>query len=254
MSEAHKASYRPVTWVDRLRTPLMWAVGLAWMLPVAAAMMVLSLVWHPDRTQWFDRLYCRVQVWLTGSRWRAVVHPDIRPDRQYLFVQNHVNVLDHVTMYNATSHFKQGVELESHFRIPFYGWMMRRRGTIGIRRGEGNRDELIASFRSEIARGHSILAFPEGTRTRDGGVGRMRRGTFYLARELGIPIVPTTVVGMYDVLRTGSWIFRPGDITVFCDAPIETADLPREEIPDLAERVKAIQTAHLEEHARARRS
>lgn len=249
MSGPHTQLIPKPTPLEAVRSAALWGAGLCWIVPAMGAMMAASAVVHPDRTQWIDRTYCRVQVALTGSRWRAEVHPDVRPDRPYLFVQNHVNVLDHVTMYNATPHFKQGVELESHFRIPVYGWYMRRRGTIGIKRGDPDqRGDLLEKMRAEVALGHSILAFPEGTRTRDGSVGRFRRGMFYLARELGLPVVPTSVTGMYDVLRTGSWVMRPGDVTVYCDAPIETADVAREDIADLADRVRGIIAARVDAH------
>jgi 1-acyl-sn-glycerol-3-phosphate acyltransferase len=239
--------------IDRVRSVFLWWIGFLWLAPMMTAMTVAGLVVPPAKTQWLDRLYCRGQILLTGSRWRAVVHPEIRSDRCYLFVQNHVNVLDHAAMYNATPHFKQGVELAEHFRIPFYGWMMKRRGTIPIRRGDLDREELIGRMRQELASGRSILAFPEGTRSRTGRVGRFRRGMFYLARELGVPIVPTAGGGMDQVLRTGTWILRPGDITVYCEAPIETADLPRENVPELADRVRAIIAARVDAELEARR-
>ena len=236
---------------DAVRSVALWGAGVAWIVPAMATLMAAGLIVHPDRTQWLDRTYCRVQVGLTGSRWRSVVHPAVRPDRPYLFVQNHVNILDHVSMYNATPHFKQGVELESHFSLPIYGWYMRRRGTIGVRRGErGQREDLLEKMRAEVALGHSILAFPEGSRTRDGSVGRFRRGMFHLARELGLPVVPTSVIGMFGVLRTGSWVMRPGDVTVFCDEPLETREVV--DIPDLADQVRNIIAARVDASRSAR--
>ena len=85
-----------------------------------------------------------------------------------------------------------------------------------------------------------ILAFPEGTRTRTGRVGKFRRGLFYLAQEMSLPIVPVTVLGMYEVMRTGSWVMRPGTVTVHCDAPVITAGVLRESVPELAERVRRV--------------
>jgi 1-acyl-sn-glycerol-3-phosphate acyltransferase len=242
---------RPDTLFDRIRSAFLWTVGVCWLAPLMSTLMAATLIVPTDRTQWLDRLYCWGQVRLTGSSWRAVVHPDVRPDRPYLFVQNHVNLLDHVTMYNATPHFKQGVELAAHFRIPFYGWMMRRRGTLPVDPADRRQTELLRRFREEVERGHSILAFPEGTRTRSGRVGKFRRGLFYLAVEMGLPIVPVSVVGMYEVLRTGSWVMRPGAVTVYCDAPVETAGVKREDVAALTERVQAIVAARVDQHFEA---
>ncbi len=118
---------------------------------------------------------------------------------------------------------------------------MRARGTIGVRRGsQGQTPEIMANMRKEIAAGRSILAFPEGTRTLDGRVGKFRKGVFFIARDLGIPVVPVSVCGMYDVSRKGSWIVRPGhEVVVHVGAPIPTAGVPDSEIGALAERARA---------------
>jgi 1-acyl-sn-glycerol-3-phosphate acyltransferase len=216
-------------------------------------LMGLQMLGHrtlgPDRIQWLERLYTRGQVALTGSRWRAVVDPRIDPARQYVFFQNHVNHLDHCTMYCATPHFKQGVELEEHFRYPVYGAFMRSRGTLPVRRGQvGDLRALCEAMRSEIERGHSLLVFPEGTRTLTGHLGEFQQGVFWIAQQLGVPIVPVTVTGMYRVMRKGSLLIRPGyDVTVYCDAPIEVAgNTGRRQLRETMQRVRDVMTARLD--------
>lgn len=242
---------RPPHIGDHLASAALWTAGFAWLVPMMGMMMASALVVPPDRTEWLSRLYCRGQVALTGASWKAVVDPNIRSDRPYIFACNHVNVLDHVTMYCATPHFKQGVELASHFRIPVYGWFMKQRGTIPVHRSGGKKgiEALTRAFAAEIERGHSVLVFPEGTRTRDGLVHRFRPGTFRIAQQLGVPIVPTAVTGMFEVLRTGRRLMRPGGrVTVFCDAPVPTQGLSPDEVPALASRVQAIVSARVDAH------
>lgn len=219
----------------------LWAAGLSWMFPMMASMTILNKYFlGADRTDWLMRLYCSGQVRLTGSRWRAVVHPDVHPTTSYAFFQNHVSILDHVTLYCATPHFKQGIELEEHFKIPLYGPWTQSRGTIPVKKGAASLRELRERVRAETRRGHSIIGFPEGTRTRTGLPGRFRAGLFYIARDLGLPIVPVSVTGMFEVLPKGSWLIRPGqDVTVHCLAPVLTVGLRNEEIPGLVRQVQA---------------
>jgi 1-acyl-sn-glycerol-3-phosphate acyltransferase len=246
---------RPAGVVDHVVSGAMWTAGLVWLVPMMTSMMGAALVVHPDRTEWLSRLYCRGQVALTGARWRAVVDPAVDPSRPYLFAANHVNLLDHVTMYNATPHFKQGMELESHFSIPVYGWFMRQRGTIAVRKGAGTEqmDDLRARVAAEVARGHSVLAFPEGTRTRDGRVRRFRKGVFAIARDLRLPIVPVAVTGMYEILQADRGLMRPGrEVTVYCDAPIDPSDVPDRELPQLAQRVHEVVAGRVDSYWESR--
>ncbi|MCA9490682.1 MAG: 1-acyl-sn-glycerol-3-phosphate acyltransferase [Myxococcales bacterium] len=236
---------------DHVVSAALWTAGVSWLVPVMGAMMASNLVLPPDRTEWLSRLYCRGQVRMTGARWRSVVDPAVDPQRTYLFASNHVNLLDHVTMYDATPHFKQGLELESHFKIPVYGWFMRQRGTIPVKRRKdgGQQDELREHFRRELDLGHSILAFPEGTRTRDGRVGPFRKGVFFMARDLGLPVVPVSVTGMYEILRAGSGRMRRGrQVTVYCDAPLDPTGLSDEEIDGFAERVRGVIAGRVDAH------
>ncbi len=226
----------------------LWTLGVAWLAPMMALQMALYRARPPERLQWLERLYTRGQILLTGSRWRAVVDPRVDPSRPYAFFQNHVNHLDHCSLYAATPHFKQGVELEDHFRYPIYGAYMRSRGTIPVStRGLAELRELSRRMREEIERGHSLLVFPEGTRTLTGHLGALQPGVFRIVHQLGVPIVPVTVTGMYRVMRKGSYLIRPGyDVTVYCDAPIETKGLTRKDLPALMARVRGVMEARLD--------
>lgn len=242
----------PVGPLDYLKSAALWGAGVAWLVPMMAPMTLLNATIGPEKLERISRIYTRTQVALTGSKWRAVVHPDVDPAGVYLFAQNHTNHFDHVTLYAATPHFKQGVELESHFDYPVYGWFMKARGTIPVRPGsKGQTPEILARFQAEVAKGHSILAFPEGTRTPDGRVGRFRTGTFFIARDLGIPIVPVAVTGMYEVMRKGSYLLRPGHtVTVYVEKPIPTAGLRDDEIPALAVEVQRVVAARVDAYWR----
>lgn len=238
-----KVELDPVTLKDKVVSAALWGVGVSWLAPMLGTMGLLNATVLPsDRSEFLNRLYCKGQLALTGCNWKAVVHPDVDPEQPYMFAQNHTNLFDHVTLYNATPHFKQGLELEKHFKIPLYGWFMKARGTIPVRSGrEGQTPEIMDNMRREIAAGHSILAFPEGHRTLDGRVGPFRKGVFFIARDLGLPIAPVAVTGMYRVNRKGSWLIRPGqDVTVFVEKPIPTAGLPDSAIPELSDQVRSV--------------
>jgi 1-acyl-sn-glycerol-3-phosphate acyltransferase len=233
-------SFQEPTVRDLVVNALLWGVGVSFLVPYLGASTLLYQVMPSHRADFLGKFYCWAQLGLTFNRWRAVVHPDVDPGRPYIFAQNHTNHFDHVAMYNATPHFKQGLELETHFAYPFYGWFMKARGTIPVPKDRQGRTEAVREgIRREIEAGRSILAFPEGTRTVGGRLGPLRKGIFVIARDLGVPIVPTAVTGAFDMMRKGSLVIRPGnEITVYCDAPVEMAGVSDEDIPAKMEEVR----------------
>lgn len=219
----------------------MWAPGIAWITSMMGTLMVAQRCFDVDRVDWLTRIYTRGQIAVLGTRLRHVVHPEVDPARPYMFVQNHVNMLDHCTVYNATPHFKQGIELASHFEIPVYGWFMKQRGTIPVHR-DGSRERyttLVKSIRAEVHKGHSILVFPEGTRTLNGRVGPFHSGLLRIAHSLDLPIVPVAVTGMFEVMRKGEPYIHPGrHVTVYVERPVEPRSFAKHQLPQLVEQVR----------------
>lgn len=221
---------------------VLWGQSLAFLALATPPLTALNRRFGATRVDPLTRAYTRTQVALTLCRFQTHVHPDVKPDQTYLFVQNHVNVLDYCTMYVSTPHVKQGMELLSHFRIPFYGPFMESRGTIPMEPGSAaSARAVLRRMKEEVAAGRSLLAFPEGTRSRDGRVHPFQTGIFQMARSLGVPVVPIAVTGMSDVLCTGSWIMRPfQQVHVHALAPIPTAGLDRAGADALAATCEAL--------------
>jgi 1-acyl-sn-glycerol-3-phosphate acyltransferase len=88
-------------------------------------------------------------------------------------------------------------------------------------------------------RGYSFLVFPEGTRSRDGSLGRFRRGGFFLALESGAPIVPVTITGTRELMPKTQWFARPGTVRVVFHEAIPVTGYTLETMDVLMEKVRA---------------
>ena len=78
-----------------------------------------------------------------------------------------------------------------------------------------------AGFRKSFAyagaavdRGYSVLVFPEGRHTVDGKMNPFRAGIGLLAKNLGVPVLPVRIVGLFEVKQSGRRFARPGEIEV----------------------------------------
>jgi 1-acyl-sn-glycerol-3-phosphate acyltransferase len=225
-----------------IRSAILWAISGMHFAVVCTFLIVLAIFVDPRRNDLPQRLFFRNIMRLAGARLEIHRAPGFDAAKTSLFICNHVNLFDPFVIYSAIPQFLRGFELESHFKIPVYGWMMERFGNIPVpdapsREGlETMRERAKAAFDSGI----SLIAFAEGSRTRDGHVQEFKKGIFGLAQKFGIPIVPVSVVGSYQFFQTGNWMLFPRKITVYLHDTIETKDIGRSEVDDLRQRVQDI--------------
>jgi 1-acyl-sn-glycerol-3-phosphate acyltransferase len=127
------------------------------------------------------------------------------------------------------------------FRIPLFGFAMKRAGYISIdRSNRRSAFESLAEAAQIIRNGRSVLIFPEGTRSRDQSIKAFKKGGFVLAVESGVPIVPIVIHGTWRIMSKNGLMIKPGNVTVEIMEPIETKDYSRRTKDDLLERVRMV--------------
>jgi len=75
-----------------------------------------------------------------------------------------------------------------------------------------------------VDRGYSVLVFPEGRHTTDGKLCPFRSGIGLLAEDLGIPVVPMRIDGLFEYKKAGRHFAPPWRICVRVGVPIKFAD------------------------------
>jgi long-chain acyl-CoA synthetase len=81
------------------------------------------------------------------------------------------------------------------------------------------------AFAGECAdRGYSILVFPEGRRTPDGKMSPFRTGIGMLAKNLGLPVLPIRIDGLFELKRRGKKLARPGTVRVTVGSLVKFED------------------------------
>jgi 1-acyl-sn-glycerol-3-phosphate acyltransferase len=91
-----------------------------------------------------------------------------------------------------------------------------------------------------IKDGHSLVIFPEGTRSKGGPLGEFKAGSFKLATKSNAPIVPITINGSYKLMEANSNKIKAATVDLFIHPPIETKNLSKEEQESLPDMVKEI--------------
>jgi 1-acyl-sn-glycerol-3-phosphate acyltransferase len=231
-----------------VRSVAVWGIGLVHFAVGCSLFTIGTFFVDPVRYDWAMRAFSRNIFRLAGVGFRVERAAGFDATRTSLFVANHIDLLDAFIIYASVPQLVRGIELESHFRIPFYGWLMKALGNVGVP-GDDRSDSyrrLVADTKRSLDRGISLAVFPEGTRTRTGLVGPFHVGFFRLAIRLGCPIVPVTIDGAYEFSRKGSWLMRPSTIVVHLHDTIETSGLTRADAEALMTRTRRVVSGPVE--------
>lgn len=232
-------------YVHLLRTVVFLIPAIGVYTVILGALSVSSSVF--DRRGHFGHWCARAWSWLILAT--TGVEVDVRglerlvPGRTYVFVSNHQSIYDIPVIFWWIPFQLRIIAKESLGRFPVLGPHLKRTGHMLVDRSRPDRSGIFGWANALTSKGLSLIVFPEGTRSADGRVGVFKGGSFYLAMQAGLPIVPISIVGSRHVMRKGQLTTRPGHVTLLVHEPIATtanAEPSTTEVRDLARRVREI--------------
>ncbi|MGA9173399.1 MAG: lysophospholipid acyltransferase family protein [Thermoactinomyces sp.] len=174
-------------------------------------------------------LYASLRIAVRGFfsffyRWKVEGVHHIPEEGPVVICANHISNLDPPLLGAAVQrkvHFMAKQEL---FRIPLFSLLIRALGAFPVKRGSGDLHALKQAL--QILRENKMLGiFPEGTRSRDGKLGRAHTGAALIALKAGAPVVPTAIIGPYRLFRPVQIVFgQPIDVTPLTKGKIGTKE------------------------------
>lgn len=190
------------------------------------ALALARLLWAPG------------QLAIAGARLqvREATRSTPTPGRAYLFVANHQSIIDTCVLFRGLPRPVRFVAKKELRRVPFLGWYIAAMGMAFVDRRAIRGKGLVDAMTSMLRSGSDVIAFPEGTRSRDGSIGPFRRGVFQAALDAGAAVVPLAIRGAGAVLPPGGFRVRPGTIELVIGEPIEPQ--PNEDRQQLCERTE----------------
>ena len=182
-------------------------------------------------------------IWVVPY-WSLKIYDRKKYDRHnhYIMVSNHQSFADIVVIYSLFRHFRWTSKVEN-FRIPFVGWVLALNRSIRIYRGANDAYiRLKEQAADALRKGNSVMMFPEGTRSKDGKMGKFKDGAFHLAHETHTDILPMLIEGTFGVVQRKGWILTGSEKMIlkvldpvaykdFCNLSVHaTSDMIRERI------------------------
>ncbi|MCF0204913.1 MAG: 1-acyl-sn-glycerol-3-phosphate acyltransferase [Muribaculaceae bacterium] len=178
--------------------------------------------YHPPKI--WGRVICAmlfVRVTVRGKE-------NVDTKTSYVFVANHQSAFDIWAVNGYMGHPFKWMMKKSLEKIPFVGTACRSAGYIMVDHSSPAAvSETMQNARKQLQNGASLVIFPEGSRTRDGKMKPFKKGAFKLATDFGLPLVPITIDGAFNVMRRDSFQVHPGHITITIHKPVSP------EMPDV---------------------
>lgn len=204
-----------------------WLVALPILLvaTLLCAIFTILLVHWKDSAfvHGFQQLWSRLFFWMFFMNPKVEGAENLQPGQSYVFVANHSSMFDAWIVYGWLPVVFKWIMKASLRKVPFVGTACKAAGHIFIERGASHQAlQSLEEAKSRLVNGVSVVIFPEGTRSKTGEVGQFKRGAFQIAFDMGLPVVPISLSGLYDVLPKGKWLVHPGrNVSMTIGKPID---------------------------------
>ena len=196
-----------------------------------------KLFWSYYPPKYWSRIVCRVAL----CRINVVRKGALDPKQSYVFVANHQSAFDIFLIYGYLGQNIKWVQKKELRKLPFVGKASEMAGHVFVDQSSfKSMKETIHHAAREIVDGTSMTIFPEGSRTSDGKMTKFKRGAFVIAKELGLPVVPLTINGAFDVMKIHTYLINPGVLELVVHEPITTKGLKDEEIPEFMNKCRDV--------------
>lgn len=204
--------------------------------------LAIATSWIPPRGRLFliwARAWSRALLVLCGIPFRIERSAGASAMPRAVFMSNHESLVDIPLLFVGITRSVRFLAKRSLFFVPFLGWSMWLAGFVPVdRRRTEKAADVFVTLERRVKAGHSILVFPEGTRSRSGALQPFKKSGFLLAIRTGLPIVPVAVSGARDVVGADSlWIRRAPAVIRFGE-PIPTEGLAVSDTRSLMETVR----------------
>jgi len=173
---------------------------------------------------------------ITGVRVKVQGLDNVHAKHAAIYVANHASHFDIVALSRVMPVGLFFVAKKELSRIPVMGQYMNFIGHIFVdRKNKENAMRSMQIAAEKIKSGKNVISFPEGTRSKTDNMNIFKRGSFIIARDGKIDIVPIAIMGSRKILASGSFGIRPGTIEVVIGKRIKSEEFDGMSVEAIAE-------------------
>jgi len=197
--------------------------------------------------------WARFNCFITPIRVNVVGRGNIVEKQSYVVVANHQSLFDIFVLWSFLGIDTRWVMKKELRKVPLFGLAGKLGGNIYIDRSDkkGARESLKEAGKI-LVNGVSIIMLPEGTRSRDGKLQEFKKGAFVMSLDLGIPLLPVSIVDTKHILPPGTLNLFPGRATLVIHEPVAVEGYDKENLDGLILKVRSVIQEGIERYARPR--
>lgn len=199
--------------------------------------------WRYNPPRYWSKLAC----YLAWCRIKVVRKGVIDPKQSYVFIANHQGAYDIFLIYGFLGQNIKWMQKHELRKIPFVGKASEIAGHIFV--DQSSLRSMVASIdkaKAELVDGASVTIFPEGSRTRTGKIDTFKKGAFVIAKQMGLPIIPITVNGPYDVMKIHTYLINLGEkMELVIHEPIPAEEVANANLNELMDKCHSIVSSGL---------
>jgi len=183
---------------------------------------------------------------MNGSAIRVIGIENVPQTGGVLFVANHQSNFDIPIFVGHVPRDKGFIAKLELLKVPTFSRWMKYIGCIFIDRKDPRQSLTTINEAAErLKEGHSIVIFPEGTRSADGTVAPFKAGGLRLGLKAGVPIVPVTISGSKNIMPKGTSIIRSAKVKVIISPALLWEDYKGMDSNQISEKVRNIIISNL---------
>lgn len=185
--------------------------------------------------------WARSLVKLSGAKVRVTGEENVPVTGSFVIIGNHQGNFDIPLLLGYINSPIGFIAKAETAKIPLISTWMKYLYCVFMDRNDIR--QSISAINEGVAylkEGHSLVIFPEGTRSRGDEVGEFKQGSFKLATKAGVPILPVTIKGSYKLFEEKHGKISPSKVEIVISPPIDTEGLDAQEMKNLPENVRNI--------------
>jgi len=197
-------------------------VGLSFAI---GTLITIPIAWfsrNKVRTYRFSaRVWSKFLAFLSGIPVKIEGLDNVPKNEALVIVSNHQGAADIMILLAYLPAYFRFVIKKELFKIPFFGWYLRKAGYVSVERGAGEKaHRMFSEAEAVLKSGDNILIFPEGTRSRTGELQPFKRGSLLLAFRAKVRVLPVAIQGSFNILPPKSIFYNIVPVKVKIGKPV----------------------------------